>query len=411
MVLFGPAQQESLGRITTLGFEERQLLFGFDSFRDGFQLEMMSHGNDGGDQPARAGLAGQIGDEGTIDLDRVQGKPPQIAEGRVPGPEIVHEQPDAPPLKGFENEVGPLQILHGYGFGDLEFESGRLEAGFVQGPIDGVEKCWIVELPSGQIDGHAFPTRARHRGLAGECYHVMADLRDEVRGLGDSDELGRLDGPALRVAPAQERLPGFHRGGVEADDGLIGEKEFSGDQGPAQAAFQADVLEKTGAHGRGVELGPITTQFLRDVAWGQLDFFIVDMPPGTGDAQLSLVQATQVNGAIIVTTPQEVAVGDALRGVKMFQRTGVPVLGVVENMSWLECPHCGKPTAIFGSGGGQRLADECEIPLLAQIPMYPRIMEGGDTGRPIVVSDGQSAAAVVLSGLAARLVDMSGAKR
>ena len=162
---------------------------------------------------------------------------------------------------------------------------------------------------------------------------------------------------------------------------------------------------------RGPIVMKITTQFLRDVAWGQLDYFIVDMPPGTGDAQLSLVQATQVNGAIIVTTPQEVAVGDALRGVKMFQRTGVPVLGVVENMSWLECPHCGKPMAIFGSGGGQRLADECELPLLAQIPMYPRIMEGGDTGRPIVVSDGQSAAAVVLSGLAARLVDMSGAKR
>ncbi len=162
---------------------------------------------------------------------------------------------------------------------------------------------------------------------------------------------------------------------------------------------------------RGPIVMKITTQFLRDVAWGQLDYFIVDMPPGTGDAQLSLVQATQVNGAIIVTTPQEVAVGDALRGVKMFQRTGVPVLGIVENMSWLECPHCGKPMAIFGSGGGQRLADECELPLLAQIPMYPRIMEGGDTGRPIVVSDGQSAAAVVLSGLAARLVDMSGAKR
>jgi len=162
---------------------------------------------------------------------------------------------------------------------------------------------------------------------------------------------------------------------------------------------------------RGPIVMKITTQFLRDVAWGQLDYFIVDMPPGTGDAQLSLVQATQVNGAIIVTTPQEVAVGDALRGVKMFQRTGVPVLGVVENMSWLECPHCGKPMAIFGSGGGQRLADECALPLLAQIPMYPRIMEGGDTGRPIVVADGQSAAAVVLSGLAARLVDMSGATR
>ncbi len=160
---------------------------------------------------------------------------------------------------------------------------------------------------------------------------------------------------------------------------------------------------------RGPIVMKITTQFLRDVDWGQLDFFIVDMPPGTGDAQLSLVQATQVTGALIVTTPQEVAIGDALRGVKMFQRTGVPVLGVVENMSWFECPHCGKPTALFGSGGGQKLADECELPLLAQVPLYPRVMEGGDTGRPIVAADAESPAARALTGLADRLAISLGA--
>ena len=151
---------------------------------------------------------------------------------------------------------------------------------------------------------------------------------------------------------------------------------------------------------RGPIVMKITTQFLRDVAWGNLDFFIVDMPPGTGDAQLSLVQATQVSGAIIVTTPQDVAVGDALRGVRMFERVNVPVHGIVENMSWFECPHCGKPTALFGSGGGQKLADECGLELLAQVPMYPRIMEGGDTGRPIVVSDPSSPAAQALLRLA-----------
>lgn len=160
---------------------------------------------------------------------------------------------------------------------------------------------------------------------------------------------------------------------------------------------------------RGPIVMKITTQFLRDVDWGQLDFLVVDMPPGTGDAQLSLVQATQVTGALIVTTPQDVAVGDALRGVKMFQRTGVPVLGVVENMSWFECPHCGKPTALFGSGGGQKLADECELPLLAQVPLYPRVMEGGDTGRPIVVADAESPAARALAALADRLAVSLGA--
>jgi ATP-binding protein involved in chromosome partitioning len=143
---------------------------------------------------------------------------------------------------------------------------------------------------------------------------------------------------------------------------------------------------------RGPIVMKIVTQFLRDVKWGDLDTLIVDMPPGTGVGQLSLVQATQVRGAIIVTTPQEVSTGDALRGAKMFMRVGVPVLGIVENMSWFECPHCGKPTAIFGSGGGQKLADELELPLLAQIPLYPRVLEGGEAGRPIVLEEPESGA-------------------
>jgi len=147
---------------------------------------------------------------------------------------------------------------------------------------------------------------------------------------------------------------------------------------------------------RGPIIMKVITQFLRDVNWGQLDFLLVDMPPGTGDAQLSLVQATHVTGAVIVTTPQEVAAGDALRGAKMFQRVDVPVVGVIENMSWLECAHCGKPTKIFGEGGGQRLADEIGVPLLAQVPLYPRMVVSGDTGAPIVTTEPDSAAAVAL---------------
>ena len=162
---------------------------------------------------------------------------------------------------------------------------------------------------------------------------------------------------------------------------------------------------------RGPIVMKIITQFLQDVAWGQLDYFIVDMPPGTGDAQLSLVQATQVDGAIIVTTPQEVSVGDALRGVKMFQRVGVPVLGIVENMSWFECPHCGKPSALFGSGGGERLAKTVELPLLGQVPLYPRVMEGGDTGTPIVTADASSSAARALSAIAEKVASLTGAAR
>ncbi|HEY6829560.1 MAG TPA: Mrp/NBP35 family ATP-binding protein [Gemmatimonadaceae bacterium] len=154
---------------------------------------------------------------------------------------------------------------------------------------------------------------------------------------------------------------------------------------------------------RGPIIMKIITQFLRDVAWGTLDYFIVDLPPGTGDAQLTLVQATNVTGAIIVTTPQEVAIGDALRGAKMFERVNVPVVGVVENMSWFECPHCGKPSPIFGDGGGERLANELGLPLLGQIPLYTRVREGGDSGRPIVVADAQSSAARALVSIAERV--------
>lgn len=156
---------------------------------------------------------------------------------------------------------------------------------------------------------------------------------------------------------------------------------------------------------RGPIIMKVINQFLRDVAWGKLDFLIVDMPPGTGDAQLSLVQATQVHGALIVTTPQDVSTGDALRGAKMFERVGVPIIGIVENMSYFECPHCGKPTALFGSGGGRKLADTLGLPLLVEIPLYPRVLEGGDTGRPIVDAEPESGAAKALIQLAARVRD------
>jgi ATP-binding protein involved in chromosome partitioning len=162
---------------------------------------------------------------------------------------------------------------------------------------------------------------------------------------------------------------------------------------------------------RGPIIMKVITQFLRDVNWGQLDFLIVDMPPGTGDAQLSLVQATHVTGAVIVTTPQQVASGDALRGAKMFQRVDVPVIGVIENMSWFECPHCGKPVNIFGSGGGERLAQELGVPLLGKVPLYPNVLAGGDLGLPIVVGEPDSAAAVALRETALRIAESYAARR
>ncbi|MGH7612738.1 MAG: P-loop NTPase, partial [Gemmatimonadales bacterium] len=143
---------------------------------------------------------------------------------------------------------------------------------------------------------------------------------------------------------------------------------------------------------RGPIIMKIIQQFLRDVAWGELDYFLVDLPPGTGDAQLSLVQTVHLHGAIIVTTPQEMATGDSLRGAKMFERVGVRVLGVVENMSYYICPHCRERTELFLSGGGQRLAEELGVPLLGQIPLQAGLPQLADAGKPIVVASPESPA-------------------
>jgi ATP-binding protein involved in chromosome partitioning len=158
---------------------------------------------------------------------------------------------------------------------------------------------------------------------------------------------------------------------------------------------------------RGPIIMKIVQQFLHDVSWGELDYFLVDLPPGTGDAQLSLVQATQVAGAIIVTTPQEMAVGDALRGARMFERVGVPVLGVVENMSGFTDPETGRRFELFSSGGGQRLAEEIGVPLLGSVPLQPRLAELADAGQPVLVAAPASPAAASLRDIADQLRRLS----
>lgn len=137
---------------------------------------------------------------------------------------------------------------------------------------------------------------------------------------------------------------------------------------------------------RGPMLHSLISQFLHNVDWGELDYLIVDMPPGTGDAQLSLTQQCALSGAVMVTTPQQVANADVRRGIMMFHRVEVPILGLVENMAYFICPDNGKKYNIFGSGGGERLAMEMEVPFLGRIPIDPRIVVGGDTGNPIVLT-------------------------
>ncbi|HOM67706.1 MAG: Flagellum site-determining protein YlxH [Chloroflexi bacterium ADurb.Bin120] len=150
---------------------------------------------------------------------------------------------------------------------------------------------------------------------------------------------------------------------------------------------------------RGPLLHSAIKQFLQDVDWGELDYLIIDLPPGTGDVQLSLVQTVPLSGGVIVTTPQQVSLDDAARAVSMFNKMEVPILGIVENMSYLQMED-GSVRRLFGEGGGEQLAGWAKAPLLANIPIEESVREGGDTGVPVVVRDPNSPSAKVLMGLA-----------
>lgn len=159
---------------------------------------------------------------------------------------------------------------------------------------------------------------------------------------------------------------------------------------------------------RGPLISGILKQFVEQVEWGDLDYLVVDMPPGTGDAQLSLVQTVRVDGVIMVTTPQDVATGDVRRAIKMFERVETRVLGVVENMSGFVCPCCGTLYHLFGEGGGRALAESAEVPFLGQVPLEMPVRESGDRGAPIVLTAPDSAAAAAFQTLARDVAEALG---
>lgn len=151
---------------------------------------------------------------------------------------------------------------------------------------------------------------------------------------------------------------------------------------------------------RGPMLSQALRQFLMDVVWGSLDFLLVDLPPGTGDVQLSLVQSLTLSGAVLVTTPQEVALADVVKGLEMFRQLEVPIVGVVENMSYYVCPDCGHRHDIFAHGGGRRLSEKLEVPFLGEIPIDEHARAGGDTGKPVVLGKPDSPAAQAFAAVA-----------
>lgn len=146
-------------------------------------------------------------------------------------------------------------------------------------------------------------------------------------------------------------------------------------------------------------------QLLRDVEWGELDYLLIDLPPGTGDAQLSIAQLVSLTGAVIVTTPQEVSLMDSKKGLEMFKKVSVPLLGIIENMSYFQCPHCHETSEIFSRGGGKMASDKLGVTFLGEIPIDQAIREGGDTGKPIAVADPTSAQTAAFKSIARILAE------
>ncbi len=153
---------------------------------------------------------------------------------------------------------------------------------------------------------------------------------------------------------------------------------------------------------RGPMLHGVIQQFFRDVRWPELDYLVIDMPPGTGDVALSLSQTVPVSGAVLVSTPQAVSLADTRRAVRMYQKLNIPTLGIVENMSHYVCPDCGHESDIFGKGGGERLSEQMSVPFLGRIPLYEPIRVGGDSGVPLVIAEPDAPAAQAIMAVAER---------
>ncbi len=218
---------------------------------------------------------------------------------------------------------------------------------------------------------------------------VALSLNGAKVGLLDAD----IYGPNIPMMMGVEKTP-------EQQDGKITPAESHGVKLISMGFF---VPEDTAVVWRGPMVHTAIQQLFRDVLWGELDYLLIDLPPGTGDAQLTLTQLVPLAGAVTVTTPQEVALHDVRKGMMMFQKVNVPLLGIVENMSFYVCGHCGERTEIFSHGGGERAAEKLGIPFLGRVPIDPAIRIGGDTGNPVVIATPDSPQAKAFREIAAKL--------
>ncbi len=218
---------------------------------------------------------------------------------------------------------------------------------------------------------------------------AAALARDGARvGLVDAD----VYGPSipLMMGVARDERPKVHKGRLQPLE-RWGVKLMS-------IGFLVDPMQAV--IWRGPMASGAVKQFMSDVDWGELDYLVFDLPPGTGDIQLTLVQTIPLTGAVIVTTPQDISLADARKGFVMFEKVHVPILGIIENMSYYICSHCGHREEIFVTGGGRRAADELQVPFLGEIPIFTNIRIAGDTGRPVVMDPQAPEQAGIISGIA-----------
>jgi ATP-binding protein involved in chromosome partitioning len=281
--------------------------------------------------------------------------------------------------------------------------------------LDGVSEVRLnLEIGARQSAGASAPMAAgQPNTLAGVKYRIA--VASGKGGVGKSTVSTNL---ALSL-----RALGFSVGLLDADIYGPSQQMMLGIEGRPQIDEGDEKIIPMERHGiKTMSLGLITDpdtpviwrgpmvmkaidQFLTDVKWGELDFMIIDLPPGTGDAQLTLTQKAGLTGAVVVTTPQDVALIDARKGLAMFRKVNVPVLGIIENMSYFICRHCGEREEIFGHGGGQKTAGMLGVPFLGEVPIDPKVVVGGDTGEPIVVSDPQAPASAAFRELARHVVE------
>lgn len=219
---------------------------------------------------------------------------------------------------------------------------------------------------------------------------VAVNLAVALAGLGARTGLLDADvfGPSIPLMMGTDEKPRLDESGA----GLVPFERF----GVRFMSLGFLVDKEAAVIWRGPMVMKAVSQLLADVRWGELDVLVVDMPPGTGDTQLTLSQKVRLAGAVIVTTPQDIALADAVKGIAMFRKVGVPILGVVENMSHFSCPHCGGRSEIFGHGGGRREAERLEVPFLGEIPLDPEIRVGGDRGEPAANDPASTRAAAFL---------------